>query len=92
MLKTNWNRRVVNIVIYCAAVSESVMGKFGFGTNNEQIAWPNKKSHINRMDDTYSKICLLLNGTSVIFKLLVPRIVKIKHLWHVKKDLKPMSC
>jgi len=29
----------------------------------------------------------LLNGTSALFKLLVPRIVEIKHMIHVKNDL-----
>jgi len=31
--------------------------------------------------------CLLLNGTSALFTLLVPRKVEIKHKRHVKNDL-----
>jgi len=32
-------------------------------------------------------VCLLLNGTSVIFKPLVPRIVEVEHMRHVDGDL-----
>jgi len=31
--------------------------------------------------------CLLLNGTSVLFTPLMPRIVKVEHMIHVKNDL-----
>jgi len=33
-------------------------------------------------------VCLLLNGTSALFRPLVPRIVEIEHTNHVKNDLK----
>jgi len=33
-------------------------------------------------------VCLLLNGTSALFRPLVPRIVEIEHKNHVKNDLK----
>jgi len=33
-------------------------------------------------------VCLLLNGTSALFRTLVPRIVEIEHTNHVKNDLK----
>jgi len=36
-------------------------------------------------------VCLLLNGTSALFRLLVPRIVEIEHTNHVEKDLKKKS-
>jgi len=32
--------------------------------------------------------CLLLNGTSALIRLLVPIIVEMKHIRHVKNDLK----
>jgi len=32
-------------------------------------------------------VCLLLNGTSALFRPLVPRIVEIEHTNHVKNDL-----
>jgi len=35
-----------------------------------------------------SVFCLLLNGTLAIFRLLVPRIVEIKQMRHVKNDLR----
>jgi len=34
--------------------------------------------------ESYSFACLLLNGTSALFRLLVTRIVEIKHVIHVK--------
>jgi len=37
-------------------------------------------------------VCLLLNGTSALFRLLVPRLVEIKHMRHVENDLKKISC
>jgi len=33
-------------------------------------------------------VCLLVNGTSALFRPLVPRIVEIEHTNHVKNDLK----
>jgi len=33
-------------------------------------------------------VCLWLNGTSALFRPLVPRIVEIEHTNHVKNDLK----
>jgi len=36
-------------------------------------------------------VCLLLNGTSALFRPLVPRLVKIEHTNHVKNDLKYKS-
>jgi len=33
-------------------------------------------------------VCLLLNGTSALFRPLVPRIVEIEHTNHVKNDLR----
>jgi len=33
------------------------------------------------------RLCLLLNGTSALFRLLVPRIVEIEHTRHVKSDV-----
>jgi len=33
-------------------------------------------------------VCLLLNGTSALFRPLMPRIVEIEHTNHVKNDLK----
>jgi len=33
-------------------------------------------------------VCFLLNGTSALFRQLVPRIVEIEHTNHVKNDLK----
>jgi len=33
-------------------------------------------------------VCLLLNGTSALFRPLVPRIVEIEHTNHVENDLK----
>jgi len=36
-------------------------------------------------------VCLLLNGTSALFRPLVPRIVEIEHTNHVKNDLKKKS-
>jgi len=33
-------------------------------------------------------VCLLLNGTSALFRPLVPRIVEIEHTNHVKNNLK----
>jgi len=33
-------------------------------------------------------VCLLLNGTSALFRPLVPRIVEIEHMNQVKNDLK----
>jgi len=35
-----------------------------------------------------SSVCLLLNGTSALFRPLVPRIVEVEHTSHVKNDLK----
>jgi len=32
-------------------------------------------------------VCLLLNGTSALFRPLVPRIVEVEHKRHVKNDL-----
>jgi len=32
-------------------------------------------------------VCLLLNGTSALFRPLVPRIVEMEHTNHVKNDL-----
>jgi len=39
---------------------------------------------------TPSHVCLLLNGTSALFRLLVPRIVEIEHniVRHAKKDFR----
>jgi len=36
-------------------------------------------------------VCLLLNGTSALFRPLMPRIVEIEHTNHVKNDLKEKS-
>jgi len=33
-------------------------------------------------------VCLLPNGTSALFRLLVPRIVEVEHTRHVKNDRK----
>jgi len=33
-------------------------------------------------------VCFLLNGTSALFRPLVPRIVEIEHMIDVKNDLK----
>jgi len=33
-------------------------------------------------------VCLLLNGTSALFRPVVPRIVEVEHMSHVKNDLK----
>jgi len=33
-------------------------------------------------------VCLLLNGTSALFRPLAPRIVEKEHTNHVKNDLK----
>jgi len=32
-------------------------------------------------------VCSLLNGTSALFRPLVPRIVEVEHMRHVKNDL-----
>jgi len=32
-------------------------------------------------------VCVLLNGTSALFRPLMPRIVEVKHMRHVKNDL-----
>jgi len=32
-------------------------------------------------------VCLLLNGTLALFRPLVPRIVEVEHMKHVKNDL-----
>jgi len=33
-------------------------------------------------------VCLMLNGTSALFRLLVPIIIEIKQMRHVKNELK----
>jgi len=37
-------------------------------------------------------VCLLFNNASILFRLLVPRIVEIKQTRHVQLDLKQTSC
>jgi len=32
-------------------------------------------------------VCLLLNGTSALFRHIVPRIVELEHTSHVKNDV-----
>jgi len=36
--------------------------------------------------------CLLVKGTSALFRLLMPRIFQIKHMRLVENDLKYTSC
>jgi len=40
----------------------------------------------NSLPDLF--VCLLFNGTSALFRPLVPRIVETEHTNHVKNDLK----
>jgi len=48
---------------------------------------PRRTYSIYRSDFVY----LVLNGTSTLFRQLVPRIVEIKHTRHVKNDLRMTS-
>jgi len=56
------------------------------------IAWaPHSSCHICTAGTSFKLrlfVCLLLNGTSALFRPLVPRIVEIEHTNHVKNDLK----
>jgi len=66
------------------------------GCNNYYLIADIKESWVipwhGHPDKTATKyglfVCLLLNGTSALFRPLVPRIVEIEHTNHVKNDLK----
>jgi len=45
-------------------------------------------SEIEQFRSSQSYVCLLLNGTSILFRLLLPRIVEIKQTTGIKHDLK----
>jgi len=41
--------------------------------------------HVQKIN-IYGSLCLLLNGTSALFRPVVPRIVEVEHMRHVKND------
>jgi len=52
------------------------------------VVWSALQSSNCKIECCCLFVCLLLNGTSALFRPLVPRIVEIEHTNHVKNDLK----
>jgi len=99
MMKGSKSRQIYRRILWIMLCSESHLRRLQLAARAFHVAaqtlWNNLPIAVTNSTSLYQLrcllkgfVCLLFNGTSALFRPLVPRIVELEHTNHVKNDLK----